>query len=589
MPLSFAMYVLGHSVALWTFVAFYAQYQKRILGNVAQPVMLLSLFVVEWATFNAVEMAIPVPELKFAAHDLKYIGMLGASVTGLLFVLFYVNKNDWLTRRRLYLLLALPAITLVMAVTNPFHHLMWSDLKLVSFGELVAVQETLGPWGWVYVVYAYIIIFIALLFLFQYLRNAVGLFGRQHMMLLMALVFPFVTTVLAAFHLTLFDLTPFALTITGMIVSWNLFSYRLIDLAPLARNIVTENMGDGMLVLDANGKVFSANPAAQRIFGVESSDLVGRSYDALLFDLHQSLPSLQAIDNRPSGEVATSRDGKTLYLELRASPLFDDTKQIVGRVVIIRDITLRKENETRLRAALIAEKELNALRARFVSIVSHEFRTPMSIIQTATEMVQHYRDRMDASALEAKFSTIKLQIAIMNALIDDVLSLERLQNGQLSYHPERLPATKTVRQLVDELEYDAEIAERIIFNAPETDIELPIDKKLLRLVVRNLVSNALKYSPPKLPVTVALEMMDSTLLIHVTDQGIGIPEKDQTRLFDAFYRAANVGDLPGSGLGLMIVKQALDLHGGKISFISHAGRGTTFSVSLPLASPVEDE
>ncbi|MCA9907805.1 MAG: hypothetical protein KC519_04090, partial [Anaerolineae bacterium] len=171
MPVSFAMYVLGHSVAIWTFVAFYAQYQRRILGNLAQPVMLLSLSVVEWATFSAVEIAIPVPELKFVSHNLKYIGMLGASVTGLLFVLYYVNKNDGLTRRRLNLLLTMPAITLVMAVTNPFHHLMWSDLRLVSFGEVVAVQETLGLWGWVYVFYAFIIIFAALIILFQYLRN----------------------------------------------------------------------------------------------------------------------------------------------------------------------------------------------------------------------------------------------------------------------------------------------------------------------------------------------------------------------------------------------------------------------------------
>ncbi|MCA9906579.1 MAG: sensor histidine kinase, partial [Anaerolineae bacterium] len=137
------------------------------------------------------------------------------------------------------------------------------------------------------------------------------------------------------------------------------------------------------------------------------------------------------------------------------------------------------------------------------------------------------------------------------------------------------------------LEGDAEIAKRIIFTAPETDVDVLLDKKLLRLIVRNLISNALKYSPPKQPVTVALATADSTFQMHVTDQGIGIPEKDRKRLFDAFYRAANVGDVPGSGLGLMIVKQALDLHGGKISFISHSERGTTFTVSLPLVVSAE--
>ncbi|MCA9911079.1 MAG: PAS domain S-box protein, partial [Anaerolineae bacterium] len=340
---------------------------------------------------------------------------------------------------------------------------------------------------------------------------------------------------------------------------------------------------------DSKQRVVALNPAAEKIIGRDKASLIGVTYDSVLHELSRLVAYSESIEKTATGELVTSRDGRTYYLELRTSPLRDDVQKVVGRVVVIRDITRRKESEAKLLAALDAEKELNALRARFVSIVSHEFRTPMSIIQTATEMLQRYRERMDAAALAAKFDTIVSQIAIMNALIDDVLSLERLQNGKLDFSPELLPAADTIRQLIDEMREDTEVDERIDYHFPDTPVQAMLDKKLLRLVVRNLVSNALKYSPQELPVRVRLEVNGATLELCVCDQGIGIPKRDQSRLFDAFYRAANVGDVPGSGLGLMIVKQALDLHGAKIDFTSTQGEGTTFRVTLPLTLAVNGQ
>lgn len=587
MSLSFAMFLLGISAALWAYVALYAQYQLRVLGDIARPMILLALSVFQWTVLYAVEIAVPLPQLKIAAFYLKYVGMVALPVAGLLFVLAYVNYSGWMTAgRRRRLIYVIPAVTLILVLTNARLGLMWTDLRLVNVGEIQVIAETRGVWAWIHIAFAYTLFGVICLMMLRHLRAAFQLHRRSLSILLGAIIFPGLVSFLIVAGSTPLDLIPFAMGISGIAVARHLFSYQLIDLAPIARNIVTESMADGMIVLDSQQKVVALNPAAEKIIGRDKTTLIGETYDAVLHELSQLVAYSEAIEKTATGELVTSRDGRTYYLELRTSPLRDDGKKIIGRVVVIRDITRRKESEAKLRAALDAEKELNALRARFVSIVSHEFRTPMSIIQTATEMVQRYRERMDAEALAAKFDTIVSQIAIMNALIDDVLSLERLQNGKLDFSPETLSAADTIHQLIDELCEDTQIAERVQYLYPQTStsVQAMLDKKLLRLVVRNLVSNALKYSPQEMPVSVMLDIDGETLKLSVRDQGIGIPKRDQARLFDAFYRAANVGDVPGSGLGLMIVKQALDLHGGTIDFTSAEDKGTTFRVTLPLVS-----
>jgi len=585
MPLSLAMYILGFSAAGWSFVALYAQYQRRVLGVVTQPVILLALTIFEWTIFYAVEIAIADPQLKIAAHHLKYIGMCILPLSGLLFTVAYTDPSHGLTRRQRTLAIAIPSFVVLAALTNSYHHLMWTDLQVVRSGEFEVVQETRGIVAWIQTVYAYTLLIIIIGNMFRHWRKPATMFPSRYLILLFALMFPGIASLPTVSQALPIDYTPFALTLSGITISWSLFSYRLIDLAPLARNIVTESMTDGMIVLDAEGKVVSANPAAREILGGPDVPLIGKTYAALMYDLMQRGAEDDGYNRQTTGEIKTLVNGDTRYLELRVSPLQEDTPVPVGRVVVVRDITRRKETESRLKAALDAEKELNALRAHFVSIVSHEFRTPMSIIQTATEMMRLYRDRMDAKALDDKFDTITAQIALMNALIDDVLSLDRLQTGTMRYSPETLPAVETIRELLDEMRQDKQVASRIEFEPSEPGVILALDKKLIRLVIRNLVGNALKYSPDGQPVTVTLYVEGETLQLRVIDRGIGIPEEDQARLFDPFYRAANVGDVPGSGLGLMIVKQAVDLHSGKIHFTSSSSGGTTFSVLLPLSAP----
>jgi len=582
MSLTFATFVLGVSTALWAFVAIFAQYQKRILGAISRPTILLAVLVCGWTLAYAFEVGIANPQVKYAAHHLKYAFMVLVPVIWLWFALSYADAADWLTRRRLLLYAAIPLITLALVATDFLHHLMWSHLQLVDVGDLVLVSELRAPWGWIYTVYSYYLFAFSSLKMLRSLNAGSKTFRKRYFLFLLVFVLPAVTNVIYVLGVSPVDFTPYALAISGIGVAWNLFSYRLIDLAPLAHNIVTESMSDGMMILDADNKIFSVNLAAQQILGGDGANIIGKKYETVLFDLMRSQSKAGGFGFQTTGQIPRMVNGEQRYLEMRMSPLRDQAEKMVGRVIIIRDITKRKEAEDKIKAALDAEKELNVLRARFVSIVSHEFRVPMSTIQMTAEMIQRYGERMDAQTTSAKLDTIIAQITLMNALIDDVLSVDRLQTGSLGYKPENLPVIETVRELVGEMTMNETIAARVEFEAPATDVTAPVDKRLVRLAIRNLVSNGLKYSPQDQPVKVKLESEGTRLHIEISDRGIGIPERDRAHLFDAFYRAGNVGDTAGSGLGLMIAKQAIEMHGGSIHFTSTEEVGTTFHLMLPL-------
>ncbi|MCC6614953.1 MAG: PAS domain S-box protein [Anaerolineae bacterium] len=574
------------SAVQWALIAVYAYYQRRVFGAMARPIIVLCVFVLLWSLIHTIEASATTLSLKVAAHGAKNIAMLALPISWLWFAASYANLTTWLTRRRLLLIGLVPAITALLIVTNDAHHLVWSSLDPVRMGEVTVVGKERGLWGWFYILYSYGLIIYSDVKMLHFITGTGQIYRKKYLTVITLFLLPVVANPLFSLGILPIDVTPFSLALSGIGVAWTLFSYRLIDLAPLAHNIVTESMADGMLVIDGIGKIFSVNPAALAILGEDAAELIGKPYHSVLHDLMRSQYQSSGSGLQSTGQMQRVVHGELRYLELRMSHLRDENDRIVGRVAIIRDITRRKENEVRLKAALDAEKELNALRARFVSIVSHEFRMPMSIIQVTAEMIQRYHERMDAESLQEKFTTITQQIGLMNVLIEDVLSLDRLQNGSFRYSPERLPVCDTILTLLDEMRVAADVAARVRIESPPEEAEAPIDQKLLRLVIRNLVGNALKYSPAPQPVTVTLKFEGDEFHMAIRDHGIGIPEHDQQRLFDPFFRAGNVGDIPGSGLGLLIVKQAVELQGGSIRFTSRVNEGTTFHVTLPLEGAV---
>lgn len=246
-----------------------------------------------------------------------------------------------------------------------------------------------------------------------------------------------------------------------------------------------------------------------------------------------------------------------------------------------------QEAQAELAKALEAERELGVLKSRFVSMVSHEFRTPLGVIMSAVELLRHYDAKLPPEQKTELLDDIRGATTSMTGLMEQVLLLGKVEAGKLGFRMLPVRLANLAQKLVNEVTSITAGKCPITLDFAGLPEEARADEILLRHIFTNLLSNAVKYSPAGREVSFSARRNSHEAVFTVADQGIGIPEKDRTHLFEAFHRCENVGEIPGTGLGLVIVKRCVELHGGGISFESAAGKGTTFTVRLPLFA-VED-
>lgn len=285
-------------------------------------------------------------------------------------------------------------------------------------------------------------------------------------------------------------------------------------------------------------------------------------------------------------EYNPTHDGTPRWLSATKVPIIGADGQIEGIVGISRDITAHKQAELAVRATLERERELNNLRQQFIRMVSHEFRTPLATIQSACDAVLEYHDRMTPEQVRHRIERIGQQIRHLLGLQDDVLALEYVQaltkNPTLStLKPTWIDLISFCNDLIEDLRDVDHGKHYIVLESPYSELKIFSHEKLLRLIITNLVSNALKYSPEGSTVRVKLDEEPTRTTLQVEDQGIGIPEDEVAYLFEPFHRASNVGNISGSGLGLAITRNAVTLHGGTLNVMSQVDSGSTFTVRFP--------
>ncbi|HBL11335.1 MAG TPA: hybrid sensor histidine kinase/response regulator [Cyanobacteria bacterium UBA11162] len=240
-----------------------------------------------------------------------------------------------------------------------------------------------------------------------------------------------------------------------------------------------------------------------------------------------------------------------------------------------------QESERRTLIALEKERELNQLKSKFVSMVSHEFRTPMTTIRLCAEKLKGDNPQLNSERRNQYFELMQGSISDMLQLLDEVLLLARTEAGGLKYEPTYLNLEEFCQELIEVFQFNAS-DRQLIFTYQSNCTEVVMDAILLKHILMNLLSNAIKYSPAESTIQFNLNCGNNTAIFQIQDQGMGIPIHDQQRLFETFHRASNVGQIQGTGLGLSIVKRCVDLHGGQIKIESEVGMGTTVTVTLPL-------
>lgn len=252
------------------------------------------------------------------------------------------------------------------------------------------------------------------------------------------------------------------------------------------------------------------------------------------------------------------------------------------------EVALRRQlSETAIRVALEKEKELSELKSRFWSMAAHEIRSPMTSILSCAQLLEHENHNLTEERRREFLYIIQQSVRTMDQLLSDLLAIGRVEGGSLKFKPARLDLEQFCHALVDEIQFSAGLNHSILFSHQGACENVLLDQKLLKHILTNLISNAMKYSPQGSPIYFDLSCVDTEVTFQIRDAGIGIPPDMQQHLFEPFQRASNVGNIPGTGLGLTMVKRCLDLHGGQITVESEVGVGTTIIVRLSQPNPVD--
>lgn len=276
-----------------------------------------------------------------------------------------------------------------------------------------------------------------------------------------------------------------------------------------------------------------------------------------------------------------------IYL-VQVTPLKDNHGECFAGMVTTQDITKYKRVEQEIRNALEKEKQLNELKSRFITMASHEFRTPLATILGSSEILRHFGNKCSEEKRLKHYTRIQTGVEQMTRLLDDVLLIGRAEAGRVPFKPVPIDLGSFCENLSEELQistaYKQNIVLRTQFHPPLEAAHRPMieaDERLLRQILTNLLSNAIKYSHPGGIVDFSIMLEGASVSFRISDRGIGIPADDLPRLFEQFHRAGNVGTTQGTGLGLSIVKKSVELHGGSISINSVVNEGTTFLVTMP--------
>lgn len=378
---------------------------------------------------------------------------------------------------------------------------------------------------------------------------------------------------------------------------------------------------EGLVVIDGTGAVRLLNPRMTELFGYMPDELLGRPIEVLIpsakrsHHTHLREDYVRSPHKRPMGLglelMGERKDGSTFPVEVSLNHfVIGQDRYVMG---LVTDVTQRREAELQLqrtndeleervdqrtaelreaersvREALEVEKELNALKSRFVSMASHEFRTPLSTIMSSVDLIARYSDGPQHEKIERHVAKIRSKVRELTAMLNDLLSLDKLEQGMVRCNPSEIDVVHLCIELVEELRSLTKPGQEVDYDHHGDERTLFQDQQMLNHVLSNLVQNAIKYTPEGKRIKLATTLSDGILSICVQDEGIGIPLEDQQHLFERFFRASNAFTVQGTGLGLNIVRKYLDLMGGRIDFTSEPGKGSTFTATLPQHHHHED-
>jgi len=354
--------------------------------------------------------------------------------------------------------------------------------------------------------------------------------------------------------------------------------------------LAVESIRDGILDADLTTGIIHLSAGWQTLLGLEPYELV-TNWSKLNRRIHPEdrKDLLDAYDNTGDGKHFPDKgmhrmmaaDGNYRWIHLRGRELFDDNGRPIRIVGTATDVSEQKKAEEQLLANLARERDLNEMKSHFVSMASHELRTPLATLTLGLDFLVTHRKRLSEEQIEKTLGTVREGNQQLISIFDDLLLLGRADEGQLRCSLEQVTLSELLNKILQDPSINEKHRLRIVISCETPSLLVDVDPQLIRHILLNLLSNACKYSGDDCSVYLNASVEDYSLKLSVKDSGIGIPEEDRGRVFSLFFRSHNVGMIPGTGLGLMVVKRCIEAHNGDISFESSTNKGTCFTVMLP--------
>ncbi len=555
--------------------ALYAWKRRPVPGSVAFSVFMIAVSF--WVLAYLLQLMSDALSTQIIWAKLQFIGVGLAPVAWLAFALRYTKREAWLTARHWLLLLSVPLLTLLFALTNEFHQLVWVRVNVLANGSLFVMQATPGMWYWLFVVYLYGMFLAGSLMLLTSTRYEIAsLLPQQGLFLLIGLALPWFGGVLYVTRMSAIDLTPLSFAVCGLIVTKYALNFRFVKRTPLENQMVVNSLESGVLVIDSDRVIVDANPAMLKIAERPLSALIGSPLNDIFPQVAEKYNTLK----EQSIEMGCQDNHQSECYEIELSSLLDWRKFASSEMLVFHDISKRKQREV--------------LRNDMTHSMVHDLRSPMSNSLFALEMLRsgtfHPEDAEGKHLVNLTYENTEKVLKLVNEILD----VGRLEDGNI---PVQLTAVSLIK-LVDYVlvSQSPRAGAKNIALVREISPDLPVawaDENLLERVVQNLVDNSIKYLPMggmvKVTAVVVNQHDKEQRRIHVTvsDDGLGLPPELAETIFDKFVTGPNKES--GNGLGLAFCQMALTAHNQKIWIEQSSEQGSAFTFSLALPPQLPED
>jgi len=554
---------------------------KMQLVRGRMPFLWMMFLSATWSIILSFESASTVIHEKVFLSRLEYFCMMSIPVLFLNYILsMNIYKPVPLKRYRI-LLWIIPAAAVLMVNTNDYHHLIWTGFTWSEAGENILVYHH-GPVFYIATAYSLLLVIVSNLLLLSFIRERPNYYKQKAAYLIAASVFPLLTGFLYASGLSPvegLDISPMGIMISGILFFWGIAREEIFDIVPVGKQFMIEKMKDGVLVLDNDRFIMDINPAGLSILLVKNI-LLGRRLDILIPQLKEFL--IKAAVETEHREEIFFDNPVNRWFEVSGNPLRDSKHRHLGTLIILHDITPRKESEMKLKKLADELSETNKMKDRLYAIISHDLRSPFNSIMGFSDLLsESYDDFSEEERKQFAFNISSSSKIVFN-LLENLLEWSAIQLGKIPIQPAEIDMNFMVSEVFTQLQFQVTQKEIKLVNKVPAGHHANADRNMIQIVLRNIISNGIKYSQPGGTILVESELMQSTIEISVIDFGIGMTELTLSRLFDFENLQSTPGTSKekGTGLGLILSKEIIEKNGGTIRVFSEPLKGTKVLFSL---------